>query len=62
MVNETFIEFIKQCFSGDLRTAELRLSDEEKDFIACNYPGAGFRPIKNTENYGGKIWYEVTVA
>lgn len=61
MVNENFLTFIKQCFSGDLRTSELRLSDEEKECVEKEYPGAVFKPLENSANYGGKIWYEVRI-
>lgn len=36
MITKNFEDFILQCFSGELRTAELRLSDEERSMCRAN--------------------------
>lgn len=60
MVTQFFADFVKQCFTGDLRTCELRLSSEEKEYVSSQYRKAHFNPLSQ-EDEDGKIWYEVTI-
>lgn len=62
MITPAFEDFIRQCFRGDLRTAQLRLSDEEKLYVLYQYQNAKFIPLKDVENEDDKIWYEVIIG
>lgn len=61
MVSPLFQDFIRQCFDGDLRTCELRLSQSEKEYVASEYKSAQFKELTGVSNTDDKIWYEVTI-
>ena len=62
MISQFFQEFVKMCFDGDLRTCELRLSEEEKEYVSKNYSSVTFHPLEGVDNADGKIWYEVIIG
>ncbi len=61
MITKNFEDFILQCFSGELRTAELRLSDEEKEYVSSKYRKARFKELDCENDGDGRIWYEVRI-
>ena len=62
MITKNFEDFILQCFSGELRTAELRLSQEEKEYVSGKYRKARFKELDCENDGDGRIWYEVRIV
>ncbi|MFT4414479.1 hypothetical protein ACLM5H_11525 [Fredinandcohnia humi] len=56
---EAFEQFLLESFSKDVSFRELRLSQEEVQYIQKNYPRASVRKSPVAESSDGKAWYEV---
>lgn len=57
---ETFEEFLKNSFANDVYFRELRLSQEEADYVLKKYPKASLKKC-SAESSDGKCWYEVNL-
>ncbi|WNS76073.1 hypothetical protein RRV45_03415 [Bacillus sp. DTU_2020_1000418_1_SI_GHA_SEK_038] len=57
---ETFEEFLKNSFANDVYFRELRLSQEEADYVSKKYPTASLKKC-SAESPDGKCWYEVNL-
>lgn len=56
---EKFKDFLEESFGEGVNIRELRLSNEETEYIKRVYPRASFNPLKR--NSDGKSWYKVTL-
>lgn len=56
---EKFKEFLEDCFGDGVTIRELRLSNEETEYIKKVYPKASFNKKQPTETPDGKAWYKV---
>jgi len=56
---EKFKEFLEDCFGDGVTIRELRLSNEETEYIKKVYPKASFNKNQLTETPDGKAWYKV---
>ena len=56
---EKFMEFLEDCFGDGVTIRELRLSNEETEYIKKVYPKASFNKNQVTETPDGKAWYKV---
>ncbi|WP_026907889.1 hypothetical protein [Paucisalibacillus globulus] len=60
MINkDEFEEFLLESFKDGRSIRELRLSEEEANFIKINVPKARFKKIQVPLNQSSKEWYEV---
>ena len=58
---EKFKEFLEECFGEGVTIRELRLSNEETEYIKKVYPKASFNKNQFTEAPDGKAWYKVVL-
>ena len=58
---EKFKEFLEECFGEGVTIRELRLSNEETEYIKKVYPKASFNKNQVTEAPDGKAWYKVVL-
>ncbi|WNS75877.1 hypothetical protein RRV45_02250 [Bacillus sp. DTU_2020_1000418_1_SI_GHA_SEK_038] len=58
---EKFREFLKESFGAGVKIRELRLSDEETEYIKRIYPRASLNKSIPTEAPDGKRWYKVSL-
>ncbi len=58
---EKFNEFLEECFGEGVTIRELRLSNEETEYIRKIYPKASFNKNQSTEAPDGKAWYKVVL-
>lgn len=58
---EKFKEFLEECFGEGVTIRELRLSNEETEYIKKVYPKASFNKNQLTEAPDGKAWYKVVL-
>ncbi|MEK5444410.1 MULTISPECIES: hypothetical protein [Fredinandcohnia] len=58
---ETFDEFLTNSFANDVYFRELRLSQEEADYVLKKFPKASMKKCDTTESPDGKCWYEVNL-
>ncbi|MEN2466295.1 hypothetical protein [Ornithinibacillus sp. FSL M8-0202] len=56
---EAFDEFLLESFKDGRSVRELRLSEEEANYIRVKIPKAKFRKIAERCNTSAKEWYEV---
>ncbi|MBC5635464.1 hypothetical protein H8S33_01375 [Ornithinibacillus sp. BX22] len=56
---EAFDEFLLESFKDGRSVRELRLSEEEANYIKVKIPKAKFRKIAECCNASVKEWYEV---
>lgn len=59
---ENFKEFLEDCFGEGVTIRELRLSNEETEYIRKIYPKASFNKNQFTEAPDGKSWYKVVLT
>jgi hypothetical protein len=58
---QEFEFFLWNCFKENAYAKELRLSDEEVDYLKTKYPNAVFSKMPNCECSDGKLWYKVAL-
>jgi len=58
---ERFEDFLWESFSEGVGIKELRISDEEKEYIKVKYPGISIRLIPGNEYLDKKTWFEVAL-
>ncbi|WP_066295169.1 hypothetical protein [Bacillus sp. FJAT-29937] len=58
---EKFRKFLKESFGDGVNIRELRLSDEETEYIKRIYPKASLNKSIPTEAPDGKRWYKVSL-
>ncbi|MBY0121234.1 hypothetical protein [Bacillus sp. S/N-304-OC-R1] len=58
---EKFKEFLEESFGDGVKIRELRLSDEETEYIKRNYPKASLNTSMPKQAPDGKIWYKVSL-
>lgn len=58
---EKFEEFLSESFGDGVHIRELRLSNEETEYIKKTYPMAVFNKSLQKETSDGKNWYKVTL-
>jgi hypothetical protein len=58
---EKFEAFLSESFSDGVHFRELRLSNEETEYIKKTYPKAIFNKSFQKETADGKRWYKVTL-
>ena len=58
---EKFREFLRESFGDGVNIRELRLSDEEKEYIKRIYPKASLNKSIPTGAPDGKRWYKVSL-
>lgn len=58
---ETFEEFLADSFVNDVYFRELRLTEEEADYVLKKYPKAGVKKSSTEVAADGKCWYEVNL-
>ncbi|MFS0673335.1 hypothetical protein [Ornithinibacillus sp. 179-J 7C1 HS] len=56
---EAFDEFLLESFKDGRSIRELRLSQEEANYIKIKIPKVKFRKIQDCLNTSSKEWYEV---
>ncbi|GIO26685.1 hypothetical protein [Ornithinibacillus bavariensis] len=56
---EAFDEFLLESFKDGRSVRELRLSEEEADYIKVKLPKAKFKKLSGTDLHAIKKWYEV---
>ena len=54
-----FEEFLSESFREGVRFRELRLSNDEIEYLRKTYPKISLKKICTTEYTDGKCWYEV---
>lgn len=59
---EKFEEFLVNSFGDGMYTRELRLSNEEVEYVQKNYPKLNVKKCFATEASDGKCWYEVSLS
>jgi hypothetical protein len=57
-----FEEFLSESFEEGFTSRELRLSEEEREYIKSIYPKATIREIAATEYSDGRMWFEVELG
>ncbi|HEX7056832.1 MAG TPA: hypothetical protein VF260_06510 [Bacilli bacterium] len=57
-----FAKFLADSFQDGTSIRELRLSEEEKQFILKTYPRSRVRPFSTDEYADGKTWYQVSLS
>jgi len=58
---EKFETFLAESFSDGVSFRELRLSDEEVDYLLRRYPNASVLKSTALESEDNKAWYEVNL-
>ncbi|MFE8698485.1 hypothetical protein ACFYKT_19495 [Cytobacillus sp. FJAT-53684] len=58
---EKFEEFLSESFGDGVHIRELRLSNEETEYIKKIYPKAIFNKSFQKKTTDGKSWYKVTL-
>lgn len=56
---KAFDEFLLESFKDGRTIRELRLSEEEANYIKVKIPKAQFKKISERNNQSSKEWYEV---
>ncbi|WP_047980373.1 hypothetical protein [Ornithinibacillus contaminans] len=56
---EAFDEFLLESFKDGRSVRELRLSDEEANYLKVKIPKAKFKTLQTEESTAAKKWYEV---
>jgi hypothetical protein len=56
-----FEEFLSESFEDDIYVRELRLSDEEVEYVKEKYPRARLKKCQTDQNSDGKAWYEINL-
>ncbi|WP_010097806.1 hypothetical protein [Ornithinibacillus scapharcae] len=56
---KAFDEFLLESFKDGRTIRELRLSEEEANYIKVKIPKAQFKKISDRVNLSSKEWYEV---
>ncbi|HHV17079.1 MAG TPA: hypothetical protein GXX58_11030 [Gelria sp.] len=59
---EQFEVFLAESFTDGVMLKELRLSNEERDYLQNRYPKANLKRILSPEYADGKAWYEVKLG
>lgn len=59
---EQFEFFVAKSFENGVMLRELRLSNEEREYLQGKYPKASFKRILSPEYADGKAWYEVKLG
>ncbi len=59
---EQFEFFVADSFADGVMLRELRLSNEEREYLQDKYPKASFKRILSPEYADGKAWYEVKLG
>jgi len=54
--------FVAKSFENGVMLRELRLSNEEREFLLNRYPKANLKLILSPEYADGKAWYEVKLG
>lgn len=57
---EEFDEFLLESFSDGRSVRELRLTDDEANYLKWKIPKAKFKKLRECEKATSKKWYEVT--
>lgn len=58
---EEFEFFLWECFKEGAHLKELRLSDEEAEYLKDKYPSAVLSKMSDCECSDGKVWYKVAL-
>ncbi|MDR7002544.1 hypothetical protein [Neobacillus niacini] len=58
---ERFKTFLEESFSDGVSYRELRLSDEEVDYLLKRYPNASILKSPALESQDDKAWYEINL-
>jgi len=58
---QEFEFFLWDCFKGESRIKELRLSQEEILYLKSKYPNAVITEIPGSECSDGKLWFKVAL-
>lgn len=56
-----FEGFLSESFEDDIFVRELRLSDEEVEYVKEKYPRALLKKCQTDQNSDGKAWYEINL-
>jgi hypothetical protein len=56
-----FEEFLTESFEDDIYVRELRLSDEEVEYVREKYPRARLKKCQTPDSLDGKCWYEINL-
>ncbi|MDD2372806.1 MAG: hypothetical protein PHF03_04400 [Syntrophomonadaceae bacterium] len=59
---EQFEFFLAKSFGDGVMHSELRLSNEEREYLQDRYPKASLKRILSTEYADGKAWYEIKLG
>ncbi|MCK9314007.1 MAG: hypothetical protein M0P20_08180 [Methanocorpusculum sp.] len=59
---EQFEFFLAESFANGIMLRELRLSNEEREYLQNRYPKASLKRILSPEYADGKTWYEVRLG
>ena len=59
---EQFEFFVADSFADGVMLRELRLSNEEREYLQDKYPKASLKQILSPEYVDGKAWYEVKLG
>ncbi|MFD2043654.1 hypothetical protein ACFSTA_04605 [Ornithinibacillus salinisoli] len=54
-----FDEFLLESFKDGVRIRELRLTDDEANYLKWKIPKAEFKKLRDCEKTTSKNWYEV---
>ena len=57
-----FEGFLAESFADGVMHRELRLSNEEREYLQNRYPKASLKQILSPEYVDGKAWYEVKLG
>ncbi len=57
-----FEGFLAESFAGGVMLRELRLSNEEREYLQNRYPKSSLKRILSPEYADGKAWYEVKLG
>ena len=59
---EQFEFFVAKSFENGVMLRELRLSNQEREYLQDKYPKASFKRVLSPEYADGKAWYEVKLG
>ncbi len=59
---ERFEVFLKGSFEEGINVRELRLSDQEVEFVKKNFPEASLKKQQMEDSSDGKFWFEITLS
>lgn len=59
---EKFNKFLSESFEEGLSCRELRLSEEEMEYIKKIYPRVSFKKIASKEHSDRRVWFEVKLG